>query len=244
MSFGRIGTIRALILCGMAAALASGSSPALARHHHRHHHRRQLSAKHETPAQPGASTEQAGAKAPASATVTGTAAAGAAAGAAGAAGVELVPGPLPLPTQASSEKNVSSPAPANAPAPAKAPPAPPAKDQSGEASPAELPTPVAAHITIAPTPVAARSAIDTAVAKLFLGEPVYGARGEPMGDLARIFPGPDGQVKSVVITWGGLFGYFRSHRTIEWPNAAPSIQGGKLVLQGLTKAALQSTQTR
>jgi hypothetical protein len=47
----------------------------------------------------------------------------------------------------------------------------------------------------------------------------------------------------VVLTWGGMFGYFQSRRTIPWPEAGPTIQGGKLVLQHMTKAALRNNET-
>ena len=121
-----------------------------------------------------------------------------------------------------------SPPPAAAPAPeAKATPSAPAS----EAKPTPAPAPEA---KATPAPAPAKSLLDPEVAKGYVGQPVYGRKGEELGELSAVTTGPDGKVKAATISWGGLFGYFQSHRTVDWPTTDPALKDGKVVLGGIT----------
>lgn len=236
MSFGGIGTLGKLLLCGTVIAVTQPMPNAMARsHHHTTHHRttHHPTAAHGKTSNPGKPTtgEQSKVVPP------GTTSTGRAAG----EKLQLVPGPTPLPTptprsgaNAAPGTNGLPPQTQSATASAAKPAVPPAAAATSITPPARSPTPVAPP---------AKGAIATAVAKLFVGEPVYGAKGEQIGRLSKIVTGPDGQVKSAVVSWGGLFGYFQSSRTIPWPEAGPSVRGGKLVLEKMTKDTLHNSAT-
>ncbi len=223
MNVGVVHTMRRLILCGASLALVPGASAAWARSHHhtRHHHtRRHTSTERASPSkksETSAPKQTGGATSPPAGGGTGK--------------LEFVPGPIPLPTQ---EKQSGS----GNPTSAVGGSGPAGSARQSAAPPA---TPAAASVVIATPAAPAKSAIDTAVAKLFLGEPVYGAKGEQIGSLSKIMTGPDGQVKSAVITWGGLFGFFQSNRTIDWPDAGPRVRNGNLVLRAMSKSDVRNS---
>lgn len=123
----------------------------------------------------------------------------------------------------------TKPAPPAAATPPETKPAAPAAAAPPETKPAQ-PAPAPAQAA-APPP---KSLLDPEVAKGYVGQPVYGRKGEKLGDLSAVTTGADGKVKSATISWGGLFGYFQSSRTVDWPTTDPTLKDGKLVLGGVT----------
>lgn len=87
-----------------------------------------------------------------------------------------------------------------------------------------------------------KSPLNPAVAESFVGQAVYGRKGEKIGALSQVVTGPDGKVKSAVITWGGLFGYFQSSRTVDWAAADPVVKDGKLVLDKMSKDQVRNSE--
>jgi len=225
-SAGWRGTAPALAMM----ALAVGTMPAAAQttetatpavhpaHHVRHHARpaRPLAETHPSgaAAQAEPSGQSPGAAKPSTAAPSATAAAPTGAGAA-TAKTETPPAPAPSAAAAPEAKPAAeAKPPAETKPSAEAKPAAPA--QSAQAAPA-------------------KSLLDPEVAKGYVGQPVYGRKGQELGELSEVTTGPDGKVKSATITWGGLFGYFRSSRTIDWPTTDPTLKDGKLVLGGITR---------
>jgi hypothetical protein len=136
------------------------------------------------------------------------------------------PAATPSPSPPATAGTAATPAKTEPPSP---PPAAAPAPEAKATPPAEAkPTPPA------PAPALAKSLLDPEVAKGYVGQPVYGRKGEKLGELSAVTTGPDGKVKSATITWGGLFGYFQSHRTVDWPTTDPALKDGKLVLGGVT----------
>lgn len=105
-----------------------------------------------------------------------------------------------------------------------------AKGAAGAAAPAEKPA------------ADAKSPLNAAVAETFVGQPVYGRKGDKIGELSQVVTGADGKVKSAVITWGGVFGFFQSSRTLDWAAADPVVKDGKLLLGNMTKDQVRNNE--
>lgn len=260
MDFDVVGTtrgarVRTLLLYSSVLALMFGAQPALAQNsgatstgtepshhvhpiHHSHHHAT-AAARTATPAHQETEANQPGANQPGTAgqstpAPSGTAGPTAAnpAGTGTAAPAKTEPPPAANPTPAKTE------------APPAANPTPANKEASGTtntpgstagAASGNAGAPTAATPPPAPTPPPPKAPLDAAVAEHFVGQSIFGSKGEEIGDLSKLETGPDGKVKSAVITWGGLFGYFQSSRTIDWAPADPVVKDGKLVLNAMTK---------
>ena len=218
--------VMVLALAGTpAVAQTEATHPAVHWAHHLRHppHPARTLAKTEssrTESQPQAAGQTESAKTTKSAETTSPGAAGSTAG-------TMSKGETPGPAEAKppSEANSAPPAPAPAePAAAK----PPSQTKSA------LPVPGAAE------PTAATSLLDPKVAQGYVGQAVYGRKGEKLGDLSAVTTGPDGKVKSATITWGGWFGYFQSSRTIDWPATDPTLKDGKPMLGAITRQQLRN----
>lgn len=148
-------------------------------------------------------------------------------GAAGSTAATTSKGETPAPAEVKPSTQAKSETPAPTPAePATAKPPTQTKSAPPPPAPAE--------------PTIATSLLDPKVAQGYVGQAVYGRKGEKLGDLSAVTTGPDGKVKSATITWGGWFGYFQSRRTIDWPATDPTLKDGKLMLGAITRQQLRN----
>jgi hypothetical protein len=256
MNFDVLGTTRRkragkLLLGGSVVALMLGTHPVMAQNagttgtdappahhvHPTHHHHRIAAAKTTTPEtgvkqpetgvkQPGTAGKSTGASndtsSPSAANPTGTGA---------AAKTEPPPATNSAPANTAGHNEVSG---------TTNPSGNPATGATGGTAENKANPTVAA--TPPPPPPPLKAPLDAAVAETFVGQPVYGSKGEKIGDLSKLETGPDGKVKSAVITWGGLFGLFQSSQTIDWAHADPVVKDGKLVLNAMTKEQVRNNE--
>lgn len=213
---------------------ASETAPAHPVHHYSHHIRHRPATTAATRREHGATERRQIAAEPRSAekpaTAEPTTNSAPAAGTTTQTKTETPPAPA---TPTVPEAKSSSPAATSAPSSATAPeakPAPPAAS-TAPATPAAKP---ASASSAAPGAAAAKSLLEPSVAQGYVGQTVYGHKGEKLGALSGVTTGPDGKVKSATITWGGLFGFFQSSRTVNWAAADPTLKDGKLMLGTLT----------